>query len=362
MVKMAKKSILLVTTQSEGISASEIRMRYFRQSLENHGYKVVNYEINLSGLKRYLSYFYRSPPSGLITASKDVDLILATSPTLINAILGYKTAKRLRLPLVVDIRDIWEEYAKTAHSLMYSVGVIERIVAEYYEALNYASKIFVVTEPMKQYYQKILGFGSKVIVVSNGTDVDIIKCDGIVKREEDLVCLVDLNRPYHNLEFLFAALKSNDLRLTVVGGGSYMTTMQRIAQNLEIEDRVSFVGWVPYEKLAVYLCRAKVGVVGRPFIANTEYLYTIPVKTYDYLAAGLSVAGYGPENSTLEKFILENNVGAYVGQSNPEIFSDVLVRLVTEHDKYRERARSLAVIFDRKKLAQKMVEIIDELI
>jgi glycosyltransferase involved in cell wall biosynthesis len=360
MIKMAKKSILLVTTRSEGVSASEIRMRYFRRSLENHGYKVVNYEINLSGLNRYLSYFYRSPSGGLITASKDVDLILATSPTLINAILGYKTAKKMGLPLIVDIRDIWEEYAKTAHPLMYSIGVIKRIVAEYYKALNYASKIFVVTEPMKQYYEKILGFENKVIVISNGTDVNIIKCDARVKREEDLVCLVDLNRPYHNLEFLFAALKSNDLRLIVVGGGRYMTSMQRIARNLGIWDRVSFVGWVPYEKLAAYLCRAKVGVVGRPFIANIEYLYTIPVKTYDYLAAGLSVAGYGPGNSALEKFILENIVGAYVAQSNPKILSDQLVRLVREQDKYRERASSLAINFDRKKLAQKVVEIVNE--
>jgi glycosyltransferase involved in cell wall biosynthesis len=362
MIKMAKKSILLVATRSEGVSASQIRMKYFRQSLETQGYSVVNYEINLKGLNRYLSYLYRSPSNDLIAASKGADLVLATSPTLINAILGYKTAKKFRLPLIVDIRDIWEEYARTAHSLMHSLGVIKRIVAEYYEALNYASKIFVVTEPMKHYYEKILGVEGKVIVICNGADVDIIKCDGAVKREEDLVCLADLNRPYHNLGFLFEALKKNDLRLIVVGGGRYLASAQRNAQDFKIDDRVSFVGWAPYENLAAYLCKVKVGVVGRPFIANIEYLYTIPVKTYDYLAAGLAVAGYGPDDSALKEFLMENGVGVYVAQPNSEILSDELVRLVEEHDKYRRRARSLAINFDRKKLAQKMVEIVNDVL
>lgn len=362
MIEVAKKSVLLVTTRSEGVSATQIRLKYFRQSLETQGYNVVNYEINLNGLNKYLSYFYRSPPNDLIAASKDVDLVLATSPTLINAILGYKAAKKLRLPLIVDIRDIWEEYAKTAHSLMHSLGVIKKIVAEYYEALNYASKIFVVTEPMKQYYERILGAKGKVILICNGADVDIIKCNRAVKREEALVCLADLNRPYHNLDFLFEALKKNDLHLIVVGGGRYLTSAQRNAQDFEIDDRVSFVGWVPYENLAAYLCKAKVGVVGRPFIDNIEYLYTIPVKTYDYLAAGVSVAGYGPDGSALKEFIMGNGVGAYVAQPNPEILSDELVRLVVEHDEYEERARSLAINFDRKKLAQKAVDVINDLI
>ena len=356
---MARKIILSVTTQSEGVSASQIRMKYFRQALENQGYNVVDYEINLNGLNKYLSYFYRSPPNGLIAASKDADLVLATSPTLLNAILGYKTAKKLRLPLIVDIRDIWEEYAKAAHSLMYGLGVIKRIVAEYYEALSYAVRIFVVTEQMKRYYEKILGFENKVIVVSNGADVDIIKCDVKVKCEEDLLCLADLNRPYHNLEFLFEALKDNNLRLIIIGGGRYLTAMQRNVQDLGISNRATFVGWVPYENLAAYLCKAKVGVVGRPFIPNIEYLYTIPVKTYDYLAAGLPVVGYGPKGSALEEFISKNAIGVYVAQPDPEALSDKLVELVAEHEKYREKARSLAFQFDRKKLAQKMVDIVN---
>lgn len=355
------KTILLITTRSEGVTASQVRMRYFKQALEHQGYTIIDFEVNLNGLNKYLYYLHRSPPKDLIGKSKDVDLIMATSPTLINAILAHKVARKLNTPLIIDIRDLWEEYAKTAHSLLYKVGVIKSIVKEYYEALEYAAKILVVTEPMRRYYENVVGVKGKVIVISNGTDVDLIECSE-VKRTEDLICLADLNRPYHNLEFLFEALKENDLRLSIIGGGSLLPKMKEKAQELGIINRVSFTGWVPYENLASHLCKAKVGVVGRPFISNIEYLYTIPVKTYDYLAAGLAIVGYGPKNSALEEFIRENALGRYVSEQNPTVLSEELTKLVEKSDDFRRKTRSLALSFDRKKIAQKVVELVNDLV
>lgn len=360
---MDKKTILFVSTKGELSSASNVRIKYFKQALEANNYTLINFEISLSGFKKYLSYFSRTPPEGLVEASRRADLIITTSPTLLNAILSYKIARERMLPLIIDVRDVWEEYAKTAHSIMYSVGVVKKLVAEYYEALRYASKILVVTEPMKQYYEDVLGAGDKILVISNGTDVDIIKCmDKNAKREEDLVYLADLNHPYHNLEFLLTALKNGKLHLTVIGGGKYLDAMQKETRNLKISDKVSFVGWVSYENLAAYLCRAKVGVVGRPFISNVGYLYAIPVKTYDYLAAGLPIVGYGPKNSALEEFIKKNEIGTYVAQPDPQLLLSELARTVAEHASYIEKARKLATCYDRKTLAKKLTEAVEEVL
>ncbi|MEM1540394.1 MAG: glycosyltransferase [Candidatus Bathyarchaeia archaeon] len=355
---MAKENVLFISTKEERVSASKVRIKYFKQALELNGYKLINYELNLSGLKKYISYFFRSPPKELNKISKKADLVITTSPTVLNAIISHKIAMKHQLPLIVDIRDVWEEYAKTSHSLSYYLGLVRRIVREYYKALHYASKIFVVTEPMKQYYEKALNVKDKVAVISNGTDVDIIKCDKKIKRKDDLVYMADLNQPYHNVEFLLKALKHNSLHLTVIGDGKYLPAIKKYAQTLGVADRASFVGWVPYENLKDYLCEAKVGVVGRPFISNIGYLYAIPVKTYDYLAAGLPVVGYGPENSALEDFIRKNSVGVYVSRSDPKILLSELTSLVREHASYIEKARELAINFDRKKLAQRMVDVV----
>ncbi|MEM2375956.1 MAG: glycosyltransferase [Candidatus Bathyarchaeia archaeon] len=362
---MRKKKILFVSAKGTGISADKMRIRYFRQALETSGYNFINFEMNLSGFRKFIFYLFKFPPKGLVDAAENSDLIMATSPPLINAILSYKVAKNLRKPLIVDVRDIWEEYAKTAHFLMYNAGVIPRLIREYYMALNYSSKIITVTEILKQYYERKLDVNKKddIVLISNGTDTDLIKLNEEIKREIDAVCLVDLNQPYHNLEFLFNALKlEKKLTLMVIGGGKYLYELKKTVRRLGISDRVSFVGWVPYENLSAYLCRARIGVVGRPFLSNIGYLCAIPVKTYDYLAAGLPIVAYGPKNSALEEFIKKNDVGTYIDYPDPERLCSELVRLSAEHERYIERARALAMKFDRKELSKKLVEVVNSIL
>jgi len=356
------KTVLFVTIKGINISAYRTRMNYFKRALSKEGYNLLEFNINLSGFRKYLHYFFRFLPKNLLEMSKRADLIITSTPSALSAIIGYKAARKQYLPLIIDVRDLWEEYAKTGRSLMYKIGIIQRIVKEYYEALRYSSVITVVTEPIKQYYEEKIGAKDKLIVISNGTDTDLIKPDKELRREVDLVYLADLNQPYHNLEFLFQALRDEKLTLIVVGGGKYLSKLKSDADDLGIGDRVLFVGWVPYENLSYYLCRAKVGVVGRPFITNIAYTYTIPVKVYDYLAAGLPIVGYGPKNSFLEEFIRENNVGAYVDNPNPKILRDELIKLVAEHEKYVEKARELAIKFNRKNLSRKFVEVVNNLL
>ncbi|MEM1583000.1 MAG: glycosyltransferase [Candidatus Bathyarchaeia archaeon] len=356
------RTILFVLTKGTGIPAYRVRINYFRRALEAEGYNLMEFKMDLSGIKKYLRYLFRSPTKSLIDLSRNADIIITSVPPLLNAIISYKVARKHNLPLIIDIRDIWEEYVKTEHSLVYSVGIIQKIIKEYYEALKYSSKITVVTEPMKRYYEEKLNIVNKIAIISNGTDTDLIKPSREIKRDTDLIYLADLNQPYHNLEFLFEAMKKENLTLIIVGGGKYLSNLKNTASDLKINDRVLFAGWVPYESLSQYLCRAKVGVVGRPFIKNIEYLYTIPVKVYDYLAAGLPIAGYGSANSFLGEFIGENNIGIYVDQQNPEILASSLATLVKEYDRYIEGARVLAMKFDRKELSKKLVEVVNSIL
>lgn len=243
-------------------------------------------------MNKYLLYMVRRPPRELVNMSRKAGLVIATSPTVINAIIEYKIARDNHIPLVVDVRDIWEEYARVSRS-RFSRILVDKIISYYYEALNYASLIIVTTDKMKQYYCNKIDCG-KIWVIYNGTDPSIIKCDSDHgMKDKDLVYLADFNNPYHAVEHLLHALKYSKLSLQVIGGGKYLERIKRLAEQ-ETPGRVRFTGRVKYENLAKYLCRAKVGVVGRPFTQNPEYLYTIPVKIYDYLAAELPVAGMVP--------------------------------------------------------------------
>ncbi len=349
--------IVYLTTWRQDVSAEEIRAKYFKKALVEQGFTVKDYKLKVTRYNKYMLYLLRRPPRDLVSLARKAGLIITTSPPLINTIIGHSVAKKYGIPLVVDIRDIWEEYAKTTWRLFTKLNVIDLITKYYYRALEYASAITVTTDKMKEYYSSKLGKEEKIHVVSNGTDPDVIKC-GDGERDKDLVYLGNFNNPNQALEFLLHTLPNSDLSLIVIGGGRYLAGLKRIAEREGVSDRVEFVGEVKYGDLPRYLCRARVGVVGRPFIRNPQYLYTIPVKIYDYLAAGLPVAGYGPKGSAYGEFITSNNIGIYMWDSDTKMFSKKLVELVKRSDGLRGNARALALKYDRKKWAKVFAKIV----
>ena len=359
---MVKGNILYITTMRHNVSAEKIRVKYFKQALINAGYNVMDFELRIGGLNKFIWYLTKFLPKRLVYASRNADLIISTSPPLLNTIIGYKIAKKLKIPLIVDIRDIWEEYAKTKYHLSYFTLFIKRIIRDYYEALMYSPKIIVTTNHMRRYYEEILGIGEKIVVISNGTDPDIIKCSEGICRDYDLVYLADFNSPYHGLEFLLRALKGSKLSLIIIGSGKYLRTIKKEIQKLRLNNKILFAGRIPFEKLSSYLCRAKVGVVGRPFINNPEYLYTIPVKIYDYLAAELPILAYGPLKSAVSEFISEYDIGYYCDIHDLNYITKLLIKLVDNYSYYRIRCRKLALKYDRKKLSSRIVKLVEKLV
>lgn len=355
--------ILFISTARSPVSAEKIRVKYFIKALLRAGYSVLNYEIHYHTIGKYLNYLFHEPPKDLINYSKNSDLVIATNPPLLNAIYAYMVAKHARKPLIIDVRDLWEEYAKIKYSRLIYNTIVKKIVKKYYEALRHATNIIVTTEHMKKHYDNLLGIGYKTIVIPNGTDPDIIKCPNTVKREYDLVYLADFNQPYHALDILLEAIRDPTLKLLIIGEGKYLNKIMRKYNNKNIKLNIKLAGKISYEKLSDYLCRAKIGVVGRPFINNPEYLYTIPVKTYDYLAAELPILAYGPKNSALEEFIKNNSIGEYIGSNTPDskILYNKLNKLILASEKYRYKTRSLSISYDRKKISTKIVNIINNI-
>lgn len=355
------RKLLFVYTERGEASAEAIRVKYFVESLAREGYSVLTYRVKASGFRKHLYYAIPAiPPSlkKLYEENEDLDLIASTVPPLLNALVSYRLAKSTGKPLVIDVRDIWEEYAKTSRRLLSSARLIDRVVGEFYEALKHARSITATTSGILKYYSERVG-RSDMHVVPNGTDPDKISCASDALKDCDLVYLADFSSPYHAIEVILDVVEERGLRLLVVGGGKHLGRVKRLVRARGLSNLVEFAGSVPYDELSKYLCRAKVGVSGRPFVENPEYLYTMPVKIYDYLAAGLPIIAYGPPSSVVQEFIVENGVGFYVDRYD---LSEMLKRvdsLVAEHREYYSKCTSLARSFDRKVLAREFVKVVE---
>lgn len=335
-------------------AAVSVRLRYFLEALKKSDLNVNVYSYDLgSKISRLFKYLFSPVSKDLRERIKEIDIVFTSSPPPLLAI----GASLLNKKYVIDIRDIWEEYAQQ----VYPMFLVKKITSKYFRALMNADSIVVTTDGMANYYKEKLGV--EPVIIPNGTDTEIIRCDSGVLRDPNLMAvLADFNTPYQNLDPVLEALTLvKDARLLIIGSGKYLNRYLSFAKRLRVIDRIETVGHVSYNRLSKFLCKASIGIVGRPFIFNPEYLYTIPTKVYDYLAAGLPILAYGPSNSELQKFMEKNNVGIYLDSSDPSEVGESIMTLLSKATNMRSHLLKIAGEYDRKTLSTMLVDIITRL-
>jgi len=84
------------------------------------------------------------------------------------------------------------------------------------------------------------------------------------------------------------AAEAPDLTLALLGGGSALGDLRRLAARLGVEDRVAFLDPVPHDRVRDVLEGADLGLV--PLPRKWEWELSSPLKLVEYLCAGLPVA------------------------------------------------------------------------
>ncbi|MDG5800365.1 glycosyltransferase [Marinilabiliaceae bacterium ANBcel2] len=123
-----------------------------------------------------------------------------------------------------------------------------------------------------------------------------------------------------------------EYRLRIVGSGDIEDKLKDFAQRFGVDDRVEFVGRVPFEKLPHYAEGASVGIC---FLDNLglNYFHSLPNRIFDYPRLGLPVIATGfPDISDL---VSEYETGLLIDSLDPEIIA-VAVRKACETIELRE--------------------------
>lgn len=126
--------------------------------------------------------------------------------------------------------------------------------------LKKADKIVCISENTKKdllNYYKVKE--EKISVIYNGYDEELFNCkninDKILEKYNinyDYMIMVGASYPHKNLELALNAIKElkRDCKLIVVGKDSkYILKLKAMAKELNIEDKLNFIGYVPDEDL-----------------------------------------------------------------------------------------------------------------
>jgi PEP-CTERM/exosortase A-associated glycosyltransferase len=224
------------------------------------------------------------------------DLLHAHSPVL-NAIPALRVGRRLGIPVVYEVRAIWED-AAVDHGTAREGGVRYRLSRALETwALRHADAITTICEGLRR---DIVARGipdAKVTVVPNAVDIEQFSAgvpDAGLKRRLGLnggpvLGFIGSFYAYEGLAVLLRALarllaRGEHVRALLVGGGRQEEELKRLAAELGVAEHVVFAGRVPHAEVQRYYDLIDVLVYPRLSIRLTELV--TPLKPLEAMAQG----------------------------------------------------------------------------
>ena len=329
--------------------------------------RVWSYITSNSGfLKRVLDYISFGVMAFFIGLFRKQDLIIATSPQFFTTWAAWGISKVKRTPWIFELRDLWPESIKTVGAMKQGkvIDRLEKIELGLYKSCN---KVVAVTDAFKT---NLISRGidaEKIAVVTNGSNMELFN---VREKDEKLLESLGLQGKFivgyigthgmaHSLDFIvksIAQVNDDSIHFLFIGDGAMKQTIVDIAKDLDLKN-ITFLDPIKKEDVPKYLNICDVSLA--PLKKEDNFKAVIPSKIFESSAMQkptlLGVEGQAQE--IIEKY----DAGLCFEPENEQDFIEKLNILKNDTSRYKELENGcakLAVDFDRKVLANKMLEIL----
>lgn len=360
-------------------------VQLFRETLTSMGHNVFvfaqedDYEDTEPFIFRYPSLRLPPPvdvPTALpVSAFVDqlipklkLDVIHTHHPVLLGQTAATK-ARDYNLPLVFTFHTQYHEYTHYFPIPQEQVQefIKNRVINWLREYMRKCQHIIIPSESMRSVLVNDFGLVDKFTVIPTGIDITPYKkANGAAIRSQwnwgDDKVIISAGRLAEEknwvtlLEAFALALQAQpNIRLVLLGDGPQAQALGRLAGELEIVDRVTFVGKVPFEEVPHYLKAADLFA----FASITE---TQGLVTLEAMAAGLPVVAVDAPGT---KDILEDGKQGFLTQNDAADLANGIIRLVDNSSllsKFKSGALRASRTYDNQRLGRKMLKVYEQAI
>lgn len=301
-----------------------------------------------------------------------VDLVMGTSPPIFQAVSAWLVAALRRRPLLLEIRDLWPEFA-------IELGVLKNPVliwlSRWLERFLYArARHLLVNSPAYRDYLLARGIAAaRISLIPNGVDPDMFDPSGTGAsfREkhglgnEFVVTYAGALGMANDLPTVLRAAdllrERRDVRFLIVGDGKDRAALEAQARALALPN-LTFTGPSPKREMSAVLAASDACLAILQDIALFRTTY--PNKVFDYMAAGrptvLVIDG------VIRRVIDESGGGIFVQPGDPAALARAVAHLADDPPAARlmgEAARRYVVEhFHREHHAQQFVALATDLV
>ena len=316
--------------------------------------------------KRILDYISFSITSFFAGLFLKCDIIVATSPQFFTALSGRTLHFFKRKPWIMEVRDLWPDSIKSVGAMKDGI-VLRYFSKEELWCYRSAKQIVVVTDTFKEV---ISGRGipaSKISVIKNGANLNLFtpreKPAHLVEKYgmagKTVLGYVGTIGMAHKIDFLLDCVKElPHCILMIMGDGAEKEAMIEKVKKENVTN-VVFIDSVSKEQVPDYVALQDLALVN----LRRDPLFTtvIPSKIFETSAMHIPIM-LGVDGEA-RKLVEQYGAGLYYEPENKASFLEKLNIILSSRQKYEEcqaGCDKLARAFDRKKLAQEMLEIICE--
>lgn len=358
----------------------------FREILTKQGHNVFIFAQSDNEYKDEEPFIFRYPslslplPMDIVTVipvssfvdqllpSLKLDIIHTHHPILLGQTAASKAAD-LNVPLVFTFHTQYWEYT---HYVPFPQEAIQEFLKNAIHTwlrvfMQKCQHIVIPSESIKEILIRDYGLEDRFTVIPTGTNLKpFLRADGKTLRQskgwQDDKVLISIGRlaAEKNWETLLRAAaqvyaQHPTMRLVLIGDGPDKQTLELLAAELGIAERVTFTGQVPFDEIPAYLKAAD--MFGFASVTETQGLVTI-----EAMAAGLPVVAVDGSGS---HDIVDNGKDGFLVDNDPNALASAINKMLSNPKQMKQfsvKALKKARTFDANRLGRQMVKVYEQAI
>lgn len=287
----------------------------------------------LGRMWNYIS-FMLSAPFGLFGTPK-FDAIYVWHPPLTIGVAAWVIARLRRVPFIYDVQDIWPDSVVMSGVMKegFAVRVMRRLEKFVYKR---ADHLFVVTKGARE---NLISKGvppgkvtamphwidEKLFTQESGDEIREQMREEYGWKDKFVVLFAGNIGIVQGLDAVVRAAslfdKESNALIAMVGDGTDKERLQEMVKELNLQDRVQFIGWQPIEKMPSFMAAADALLVHLKRSDITEFV--IPTKTMAYLAAGKPILM--AMNGAAAELVEESRAGIFIEPEDPPALANAIL-------------------------------------
>lgn len=236
-----------------------------------------------------------------IVIKNNIDIVHAHNIS-IDAGIAYKINKEFKIPYVITSRGLGRA------SLSYSVK-------------NYIKKASAIVNLGQNQNEISKTFNSNSYLIPHGIDKRFIEAKKFHFNNTQPLRIVTVSRllDWKNIDKVIHALNSIKIDFTydIYGDGPHMSQLKQIVNNLNLNDKITFKGYVAYEQISLILLEYDI-------FALPSYIETFGRVYIEAMACSLPIIA--AKGGGIEDYIVNGEEGFLIDHDKPEQLQKVLLK------------------------------------